>query len=214
MKDARSVPDAAQLLLNDVMPQKLVWCSGNIELLQQRCVAIIGTRDVSSEGAARARRLARELSAARVVVVSGLARGIDTEALTAAIDIGGQVVAVVGTPLDRAYPAENVALQETIYQHHLLISPFAPGERVFPANFPKRNRLMALLTDASVIVEAGETSGTLHQAAECVRLGRWLFIAKAVMDDPSLEWPSKFRDYPNVRTLSATADVLNVLAPR
>jgi DNA processing protein len=196
------------------MPQKLVWCSGNIELLQQRCVAIIGTRDVSSEGAARARRLARELSAARVVVVSGLARGIDTEALTAAIDIGGQVVAVVGTPLDRAYPAENVALQETIYQHHLLISPFAPGERVFPANFPKRNRLMALLTDASVIVEAGETSGTLHQAAECVRLGRWLFIAKAVMDDPSLEWPSKFRDYPNVRTLSATADVLNVLAPR
>jgi DNA processing protein len=70
---------------------------------------------------------------------------------------------------------------------------------------------MAAVSDATVIIEAGDTSGTLHQAAECVRLGRWLFIAKNVMEDPALEWPAKFRDYANVRTLTDSRDVLGVL---
>src|SRR4029077_2549969 len=103
-----------------------------------------------------------------------------------------------------AYPAENKRLQEQIYRDHLLISPFASGERVFRANFPERNKLMAALSDATAIIEAGDTSGTLHQAAECVRLGRWLFIAKSVMEDSSLKWPANFKHYPNVRTLSST----------
>lgn len=188
-----------------------LWCVGDTTLLRQRCVAIVGTRQVSAEGAARSRRLARELAVAGIVVVSGLAKGVDTEALNAAIEAGGRVVAVIGTPIDKAYPAENKRLQETIYREHLLISQFAPGERVFPTNFPERNKLMAALSDATAITEAGDTSGTLHQAAECVRLGRWLFICKNVIENPSLTWPEKFRDYPNTRTLSMTDDVLRVL---
>ena len=144
--------------------------------------------------------------------MSGLARGVDTEALTAAIDAGGKVVAVIGTPIDRAYPAENRGLQEQIYRDHLLVSQFEPGNRVFQSNFPERNKLMAALSDASVIIEASDSSGTLHQAAECVRLGRSLFVARSTMEDRSLTWPAKFKDYPNVHTLSKADEVVRLLA--
>ena len=188
-----------------------LWLAGDASLLARPCVAIVGTRDVSELGAARARRLARELSQEGVVVVSGLAKGVDTEALTSAIASGGRVIAVVGTPVDKAYPAENKRLQERIYREHLLVSQFEPGSRVFPGNFPTRNKLMAALSDATVIIEASDTSGTLHQAAKCVDLGRWLFIAKSVFEDPTVRWPADFRGYRNVRALSDTAEVLEVL---
>lgn len=185
-----------------------LWCVGDVSLLRQKCVAIVGTREVSPEGAARARRLARELAMRNVVVVSGLAKGVDTEALRASIQAGGRVVAVIGTPVDVAYPAENKRLQEQIYREHLLISQFAAGERVFKTNFPERNKLMAALSDATAIVEAGDTSGTLHQAAECVRLGRWLFIAKSVVDDASLQWPKRFLGQPKVGSFSSTEEII------
>jgi DNA processing protein len=185
-----------------------LWCVGDISLTHRKCVAIVGTRKVSSDGAARSRRLGKELAENGVVVVSGLAKGVDTEALNAAIEAGGKVIAVVGTPVNKAYPAENKHLQERIYRDHLLISQFAPDERVFPMNFPERNKLMAALSDATAIIEAGDTSGTLHQAAECVRLGRWLFIAKNVVSDLSLQWPSRFLGQPKVESFSSTKDIL------
>lgn len=188
--------------------EEKLWCVGDISLVRRKCVAIVGTRDVSPDGRARSRRLARELAMAGVVVVSGLARGVDTESLTAAIEAGGKVVAVIGTPIDRAYPAENKQLQEHIYRDHLLISQFAPGERVFPSNFPERNKLMAAISDATTIVEAGDTSGSLHQAAECVRLGRWLFIANSMVSDPTLQWPKRFLGQSTVKILNSTEDVL------
>jgi DNA processing protein len=188
-----------------------LYCAGDRSLVARRSVAIVGTRDPSRMGIARARRLARELARAGIVVASGLARGVDTEALTAAMDAGGRVIAVIGTPLGKAYPAENRRLQERIYHEHLLLSQFAPGQRVAQSNFPVRNRLMAALTDATAIIEAGETSGTLHQASACVRLERWLFIARSAVDDPHLKWPADFIDKPRVRVLNATRDVLEVL---
>lgn len=188
-----------------------LWCVGDTSLVRRKCVAIVGTRDVSPDGAARSRRLACELVAAGVVIVSGLAKGVDTEALTAAMNAGGKVVAVIGTPVNRSYPAENKHLQERIYRDHLLISQFAPGERVYPSNFPERNKLMAAISDATAIMEAGDTSGTLHQAAECVRLDRWLFIAKNVAENPSLTWPERFRSYSKTRILSVTDDILRPL---
>jgi DNA processing protein len=188
-----------------------VWCAGDTELVQKRAVSIVGTRNVSSNGAARARRLARELTEEGIVIFSGLAKGVDTEALQSAIDTDGRVVAVIGTPLDKAYPSENRRLQEQIYQEHLLVSQFPSGRRVFPSYFPERNKLMAALSDGTVIIEAGETSGTLHQAAECVRLGRWLFIAQAVMEDSTLTWPRKFEKYENCRVLKDVTDILAAL---
>jgi DNA processing protein len=188
-----------------------VWCAGDIALVQKLAVSIVGTREVSPNGAARSRRLAKELSEEGLVVFSGLAKGVDTEALRSAIHVGGRVVAVIGTPLEKAYPAENKHLQEEIYREHLLVSQFHPGQRVFPSHFPERNRLMAALSDATAVIEAGEASGTLHQAAECVRLQRWLFIAQAVMDDPALSWPRRFENYERFRVLKQTGDILSAL---
>jgi DNA processing protein len=189
-------------------PRGHIYYAGDLGLLSRPAVSIVGTREVSTEGRQRAAKLARELVKAGVVVVSGLARGVDEAALSAAIDAGGSVIAVIGTPLDKAYPIENAALQETIYQEHLLLSPFATGETVFRSNFPKRNRVMAAISDATVIVEASDTSGTLHQAAECQRLKRWLFIMRAVAQDETLKWPARFVGQPRVGVLSRTEDIL------
>jgi DNA processing protein len=188
-----------------------VWLAGDVSLIRRPCVSVVGAREVSKDGAARTRRLAKELAQAGIVTVSGLAKGVDTEALTQAMSAGGRVIAVIGTPIDRAYPAENKRLQEEIYRDHLLISQFAPGKRVFPSNFPERNQLMAAITDATVIVEASDTSGSLHQAAECSRLGRWLFIAKSLAENPSLTWPHKFLAYPTTRVLTQFSDITDVI---
>lgn len=188
-----------------------IYYAGDLDVLKPASVSIVGTRDVSEEGRKRARKLARELVEAGVTVVSGLAKGVDTEALTAAIQAGGRTAAVIGTPLDKAYPAENSALQELIYAEHLLLTPFAIGEPTFKGNFPKRNRVMAAVSDASVIVEASDTSGTLHQAAECGRLGRWLFIMRSVAENPALSWPAKFIDKPRVAVISSTQEVIDAI---
>lgn len=185
--------------------------AGDLSLVERRCVAIVGTRKVSPDGAKRARRLARELVQAGVVVVSGLAEGVDTEALTAAIEAGGKTIAVIGTPLDSAYPASNRRLQEQIYRDHLLVSQFPHGAKVFPGNFPARNKVMAAISDATVIVEASDTSGTLHQAAECTRLGRWLFILRSVVEDKTVTWPSKFEKYERTQVVSSTEELLTKL---
>jgi len=214
IRNTRVIPEGQQerfgMASQDRAGMKL-WCAGDLSLVHRPCVAIVGTREVSEAGAARARRLARELVACGVVIVSGLARGVDTEALTAAIDAGGRTIGVIGTPIDKAYPAENKRLQEKIYKEHLLISQFQPGKTVFRGNFPERNKLMAAISDATVIVEASDTSGTLHQAVECRRLNRWLFIMNSIVEDPSLRWPKDFVHYENTKVIKSTSDIVEAL---
>lgn len=188
--------------------EPIIYFAGALKLLQKPAVSVIGARDVSEAGMKRAHKVARELASAGVVVTSGLAKGVDGAAHRGAMSVGGDTVAVIGTPLNKAYPAEHIELQEEIWLEHLLVSQFAPGQKTWPSDFPKRNRLMAQLTDASIIVEASDSSGTLHQAAECLRLGRWLFIMKSVVEDPRLTWPTKFVGQPNVVVLRDTADVI------
>lgn len=189
-----------------------IYYAGNLDVLRRPAVSIVGTRDVSDAGWSRASRLARELVAANVTIVSGLAKGVDTAAMTSAVECGGSVVGVIGTPIDKAYPAENTGLQEELWREHLLLTPFRVGEQTFRGNFPKRNRVMAAISDATVIVEASDTSGTLHQAAECGRLGRWLFIMRSVAEDHTLSWPGKFLDKPKVAVISSTEEVVNALS--
>lgn len=197
-------------LLNDAR----IYYAGNLEILSNPAVSIVGTRNVTQDGASRANKLAKQLVKAGVSVVSGLAKGVDAVALNGALGAGGRVAAVIGTPINKAYPAENSDLHRAIYEDHLLLTPFAVGEATFKSNFPKRNRVMAAITDATVIVEASDTSGTLHQAKECGRLNRWLFIMKSVVDDKSLHWPSRFLGDSNVRILTDTADLLEAIRGR
>lgn len=175
--------------------ERTVFLAGEAALLRGACVSLIGSRKASTAGERRARDFAHSLAEAGIVVMSGLAAGVDTAAMTAAMEAKGHVVGVIGTPLDKAYPAANARLQERVYREHLLVSQFAPGTQVRPGNFPTRNKLMAALSDASAIIEASDGSGTLHQADECVRLGRWLFITREMADDRRRKWPAKYARY-------------------
>ncbi|MCS4538985.1 MAG: DNA-protecting protein DprA [Thaumarchaeota archaeon] len=186
--------------LNDIeskyAPKKL-YATGNAKKipLSGPRAAIIGSRKASLQGLRAASDIARALAGKGVVIISGLAEGIDTAAHKTTIEQGGQTIAVLGTPLDQVYPQKNLQLQETIKRHHLAIYQFPIGYPIQPKNFVLRNRTMALISDASIIVEAGYTSGSLHEGWEALRLGRPLFIWKSVMNDSSLSWPKKMLDY-------------------
>lgn len=176
-------------------PRRL-FVAGDPSLLKEGArVSIVGSRAASRAGLERARELTRFLCDRSVVVVSGLARGIDTTAHMTAIEYGGKTVAVLGTPPDQVYPQENASLQERIMRDFLCISQFPPGSPVQRQNFPLRNRTMALISDVTVIVEAGDKSGSLHQGWEALRLGRGLFITDIVATNPSLKWPPEMIRY-------------------
>ncbi|HEX2890934.1 DNA-processing protein DprA [Vineibacter terrae] len=194
--------------------ERTVFVAGDVALLRLACVSVIGSRRASAAGEATARTVAQALVAGGIVVMSGLADGVDSAAMNAAIDAGGRTVGVIGTPLDKAYPAANARLQERVYRDHLLVSQFASGAQVRPGNFPARNKLMCALSDASVIVEAADGSGTLHQADECVRLGRWLFVARAVLDDRALSWPAKYAAYERFVALENASQILEHVRTR
>jgi len=185
--------------LNDVEQQHApatLFVAGDPQILHHGArVAIVGSRKASSQGLARARKLATRLCERAIVVVSGLAEGIDTAAHQATLAAGGRTVAVLGTPLDQVYPKTNTALQHQIMREHLCISQFPAGSPIHRRNFPMRNRTMALLADATVIIEATDTSGSLAQGWEALRLGRGLFIAKSVAEDAAKLWPTKMLHY-------------------
>ncbi|MCY2959175.1 MAG: DNA-processing protein DprA [Planctomycetota bacterium] len=209
-------PVAALGQLNDVELRNapdILFLAGDPGLLRSGPrVAIVGARKASREGQLRAMRLARVLVDHGITIVSGLAEGVDTAAHLAAIDRGGRTIAVLGTPLSRAYPASNQDLQERIRREHLLVSQFPEDEPVHRHNFVLRNRTMALIAHASVIVEASDTSGSLSQGREALRLGRPLFLMKSVLDDPRLAWPREMMHF-GAHVLAEPEDVLCELPP-
>lgn len=162
-------------------------------------VSVIGSRKASSKGFNAANIVASFFAKHKVTVVSGLAEGIDSAAHKGAIEANGQTIAVLGTPLDKFYPAMNRQLQEYIMQRQLAISQFPIGYPILPKNFVIRNRTMALISDASIIMEAGNASGSLHQGWEALRLGRPLFIWSPLMQDYSLNWTEKLANYGAVK---------------
>jgi DNA processing protein len=185
--------------LNDVEKKyapKQLYVAGQLPIpLPSPRVAIIGARKASSRGLNAASNIARVLAKNNVIVVSGLAEGIDSAAHKSAISANGHTIAVLGTPLDRVYPRENAQLQDLIMTKHLAVSQFPIGYPIMPKNFVIRNRTMALIADASIIVEAGNSSGSLHQGWEALRLGRPLFIWSPLMHDSSLSWTNKMAAY-------------------
>jgi DNA processing protein len=176
-------------------PERLYAC-GDISLLNAMArVAVVGSRNASLPGRKRVARLVNALIERDVVIVSGLAAGIDTAAHEETLHRGGRTIAVLGTPLDEAHPPSNASLQRRLMEEHLVVSQFAAGHPTLRSNFPRRNRTMALLCHASVIVEAGESSGTLSQGWEALRLNRPLFILKSVFETAGLNWPEEMRTY-------------------
>lgn len=199
-------------------PVELLYFQGLWDLVNTRCVAIVGTREPSPEGLRRAAKLAKLFVADGFTVVSGLARGIDTAAHEAAIAAGGHTIAVLGTPICEYYPPENRDLQKKIADEHLVISqvPIVRySQQHYRANryfFPERNATMSALTEATIIVEAGDTSGTLIQARHAMKQGRTLFILDSCFRNPSITWPAKFVEQGAIR-VSEYDEIKDYLAP-
>jgi len=145
------------------------------EILSRPAVAVVGARACSGYGASVARSLGRELAAAGLVVVSGLARGIDAEAHRGALEGAAATVAVLGCGIDRDYPAAHAELARRVAQAGLIVSEYAPGVEPAPWRFPARNRIVAGLCAATVVVEARERSGALITADLALEEGREVF---------------------------------------
>ncbi|HET8653757.1 MAG TPA: DNA-processing protein DprA [Gaiellaceae bacterium] len=159
----------------DPPPALYLRGSGDPQLLARRAVAVVGARSCSPYGAHVARMLGRELASAGLVVVSGLARGVDGEAHRGALDGGGTTVGVLGCGIDRDYPATNAALSRRIEDGGLVVSEYEPGVEPAPWRFPARNRIIAGLCEAVVVVEARERSGALITADFALEEGREVF---------------------------------------
>jgi DNA processing protein len=188
-------------------PIALLYFQGWWDLINSRCIAVVGSRHPTEDGLARTRKLVRALVADDFTIVSGMASGIDREAHITAIKCGGRTIAVLGTPLTRKYPAENSELQSKVAEEFLVVSqvPIVRYEKQdYRSNrsfFPERNKTMSALTEATIIVEASETSGTLIQAKAAFEQGRKLFILDSCFKR-DLTWPAEFEKRGAIRVRS------------
>lgn len=186
-------------------PVELLYYQGRWDLVASRSVAVVGTRKPSQEGLSRTRRLVRELIGDGFTVVSGLAAGIDRAAHETTMEHNGRTIAVIGTPLSHVYPKTHAALQRRIAERFLVISP-VPVKRYESQDyrrnrlfFPERNVVMSALTEATIIVEAGPTSGTLIQARAALQQGRRLFVLDSCFRNPGLTWPRRLASQGAIR---------------
>jgi len=195
--------------IHDPPPGLFVRGSAPLELLDRPSVAVVGARACSSYGASVARTLGRELAAAGIVVISGLARGVDAEAHRGALD-GGSTVAVLGCGVDRDYPRAHASLAAKIAETGLIVSEYPPGVEPVPWRFPARNRIVAGLALATVVVEARERSGALITADLALDEGRDVLAVPGEITSQLSKGTNQLLRLGAVPVTSA-ADVLDVL---
>jgi DNA processing protein len=161
-----------ELLINIPDPPPVLFALGDASLMQRPAAAVVGSRDHSSYGAEICRAVAATAAQNGVTIVSGMARGLDAIAHTAALDSGGTTIGVLGNGHGVVYPAANRALYERVAAQGLLLSEFSPGERPHAGSFPRRNRLISGLSRVTVVVEAAGGSGALITAGTALDQGR------------------------------------------
>jgi DNA processing protein len=182
-----TLADAAypRVLLEMSDPPLLLYLQGRTDLLAHpQCLAVVGSRNPTPQGELTAHDMSRALAAAGVCIVSGMALGVDGAAHSGALDAAGATIAVVGTGLDRVYPRRHLALAHRIAQTGLLVSEFALGSSPAPANFPKRNRIIAGLSQGTLVVEAALASGSLITARLAAEMGREVFAIPGSIHAP------------------------------
>jgi DNA processing protein len=172
-------------------PPAYLFVRGRLEATDLQAVAMVGTRAASYYGLKAARRLARDLVARGVAIVSGLARGIDTAAHQGALEAGGCTWAVLGCGLDVIYPPENRELYRQIEERGALVSEFPLGTPLEARNFPIRNRIISGLSRAVVVVEAGEKSGALITVRYALDQGREVMAVPGPLDVPTSVGPHR-----------------------
>jgi DNA processing protein len=172
------------LLRQTVNYPPLLYCSGNIELLANPQIAIVGSRHCTPGGAKTATDFARVLAQSGLTITSGMATGIDTQAHLGALSCGGNTIAVTGTGLDRIYPSNNRQMAYDIREKGLLVTEFPLGTSPRSDNFPRRNRIISGLCVATLVVEAARRSGSLITAHQAVEQGREVFAIPGSIHNP------------------------------
>jgi DNA processing protein len=173
-------------------------------------VAIVGTRAPTSYGRQAAGELARGLSQSGVVIISGMARGIDTAAHVACLDAGGETIGVLGHGIDQMYPPEARRLFERVRRVGLLLTEYPPGETPRAGNFPRRNRLITALSRGVIIVEMSHRSGAQHSVSYALEQGKEVLAVPGPIDSPASEGTNQLiKD--GARMVTSSADVLEEL---
>jgi DNA processing protein len=193
-------------------PPPFVFVRGELTEADLRSVAVVGTRQASDDGVKRAGRMARELVHREVTVVSGLARGIDTAAHTAALDAGGRTIAVIGTGINRYYPAENRELTDQIATggHGAVVSQFWPDSPGASYTFPRRNVTMSGIAQGTVVIEASSTSGAKMQARIALEHGKKVFLIKSLTEQQ--EWASRYVETRGALQVEDVEEIADALA--
>jgi DNA processing protein len=186
----------------------VIFVRGTLTAADGRAVAVIGSRQASPAGIARAGAVSEELIAGGYAVVSGLALGIDTAAHTTALDRQGRTLDVVGTGVNRCYPAQNAPLQRRIASEGAVISQFLPEQGPRRNNFPLRNALISGLSLATVIVEAGLKSGARILARQALHHGRPVLLDDAVLEQ---EWAQQLAGRPGTHVVRSPSEVVEVV---
>jgi DNA processing protein len=201
-----------QPLLHTADPPLLLYTIGRSELLNTPCLAIVGSRNPTPQGAENARAFAEQLGRAGLSIVSGLALGIDGAAHTGALAAGAATIAVVGTGLDRVYPRGNRELAHGIADRGLIVSEFELGTQPLAPNFPQRNRIIAGISLGTLVVEAALESGSLITARHAVEAGRDVFAVPGSIHSPQsrgCHWLIK----QGAKLVDDVRDVLDELRP-
>lgn len=177
-------PDYPPLLAQIAAPPPALWVAGDVTVLRMAQLAVVGSRNPTPLGRATARDFAAWFARAGLAVTSGLAVGIDAAAHEGALRAGGRTVAVLGTGLDRVYPADNGELALRIRAHGAIITEFPPGTPPLRANFPRRNRIISGLALGTLVVEAARYSGSLVTARCALEQGREVFAIPGSIHSP------------------------------
>lgn len=191
-------------------PPPILYYRGSLDCFDRKAVAIVGTRLMTSYGKMMAAEIAKTLAENGIVVVSGLARGIDSVAHATTIANGGETIAVLGSGVDVIYPAEHRNLAASICRQGMILSDYAPGTQPERQNFPPRNRIIAGLALCTVVIEAGERSGSLITARFAAEQGREVFVVPGNLRAPqSIGANRLIRD--GARPLLSVDDILNFI---
>ena len=178
-------PEFPEILKTIPQPPTMLFSRGNLELLSRPAIAIVGSRDHSDYGREVARAVARCAARAGVVVVSGMARGLDAEAHAAALEAGGGTIGVLGNGLGVIYPAANRSLYRAVAEQGLLLTEFPPGDRPHAGSFPRRNRIISGLARVTVVAEAASGSGTLITVEAALEQGRDVMAVPGPITSPT-----------------------------
>lgn len=208
----RGSEDYPPLLAETEQAPRFLYIRGKKSLLfEKRTVSLVGSRQASENAKENTRMLTRILGKNGITVVSGLAKGIDVSGHMEALRCGFNTIAVIGTNINQYYPKENESVQREIEKRGLVVSQFSPANKTERWFFPLRNGVMSGLSLATIIMEAGETSGALKQADFALKQGRQIMIPRNALNLPNVTWPAKYVEK-GAEVVDSPMDVLRKLA--